>query len=154
MCKAATEGGSIPALLRPTFVHFLMAALSGMLLAATYDPTMYGVKCRRSFKTGLEMLEAWPHKPCGVNSRHRYSLANLRNLGRRASISHDDASDRSLINDDSALGLSTAFTLHNASLSDLNLEQSWNVLPDSIFGEMSAQMQRWDGRWLDSMFNS
>jgi hypothetical protein len=44
------------------------------------------------------MLEAWPHKPCGGDPRHRYSLANLRNLGRKVSISHDDASDRSLTN--------------------------------------------------------
>lgn len=156
VCKAAMEGESIPTLLRPTFVHFLMAAVSSMILAATYDSAMYGLKCRRPFEAGLEILEAWSQKPRGVDPRHRYSVANLRNLGQRARISNDDASDHSLINAGSALDLSTALTLDSASSSDANPEQSWNTLPDEAFtiGEMSAQMHSWDERWLDFVFNN
>ncbi|EXJ71809.1 uncharacterized protein A1O5_05619 [Cladophialophora psammophila CBS 110553] len=155
VCKTAWEGGSIPALLRPTFVHFLMAAISAMVLAAIYDPGRYSVECRRPFEAGLEMLEAWYHTPRGMDSRHRYSLAKLRNLGRRVRISNNKAGDGSLIDDDSAVEPLTAFALHDTSTSDTNLEQSWNTLTDDAFtiGGMSTQMQPWDERWLDSVFN-
>ena len=47
VCKTATESRSIPALLWITFVHFLMAAVSSVVLAATYNPTRYGTMCWR-----------------------------------------------------------------------------------------------------------
>jgi hypothetical protein len=155
VCKTVSEGGSLPALLRPTFVHFLVAAISALLLAATYDPGRYSVKCRRPFEAGLEMLEAWYRTPRGIDPRHRYSLAKLRNLGRRVRISNDEAGDGALIDDDSAVEPPTAFTLHDTSSSDTNLGQSWNTLTDDAFtiGSLSAPMQLWDERWLDSVFN-
>ena len=156
VCKTATDAGPIPALLRPTFAHFCMAAVSGMLLAAAYDPTTYASKCRRPFEAGLGMLEAWTYKPQSTNPRHRYCVANLRNLGQRLSIFNDDATDRPLINGSSTHNSSAVPTLHNGSSSDANLEHSWNVLRDNAFaiGEMSAHMQPWDSTCFDFVFNS
>lgn len=156
VCRNATESGSIPTLLRPTFVHFLTSALSGMLLAATYNLAVYGLACRHPFEVGLEMLETWTHKPFGIDLRHRYSLANLRNLGQKVGISNNRTAEGPLVSDDSVLGPSAASSIRKASSSETNLEQIWSILADDdlVIGEMNVQMQPWDAAWLDPVFST
>lgn len=87
LCQKTKENGPIPTLLQSTFHHFLMAAISSMFLAMTYDPATYRPRCERPFNLGLDMLEALPHKLRGTDARHRYSIANFRRLAAKVTPS-------------------------------------------------------------------
>lgn len=71
---------TLPTLLQHTLHYFLITAIACMLLAVTYHPDTYRVRCQRPFLAGLQILESLPHKVRGSDSRRQYSMANLRRL--------------------------------------------------------------------------
>lgn len=83
--NARVKGASMT-LIQATLDHFLMAAVSSMLLAATYNTEKYAPKCRTAFETGIEALESLPLRPRGTDPRRRYSMTHLRRLARQVHI--------------------------------------------------------------------
>lgn len=156
-CKTAKENGSGAALLQATFDHFLMAALSSMLLAATYNPGKYAAMCRRPFTTGIEMLEALPHKPRGTDPRRRYSLTHLRMLARQVQMTYqveDDDNDRQ-----DGWPTPSASDTHFYDMS-LSVDMSPGQPGDDPFGgvvdlgNLAANMAPWDENWFDLVLQS
>lgn len=149
--KTAKEHGSGATLLQGTFDHFLMAAVSSMLLAATYNPDKYAPLCRRPFNTGIEMLDSLPHKPRGTDPRRRYSMAHLRKLAQQVQITSQAEDDGNRADGLLTPGAS-ASNVYDTTLSvDMNASQ----LGDDTFGgimdfsNLDANMAPWDEKWFD-----
>lgn len=151
LCKTARDNGSGAALLQPTFDHFLMAAVSSMLLAATYNPEKYGPMCRHPFNTGIEMLESLSHKPRGTDPRRRYSVTHLRKLARQVQIICQAEDDNNRTDGLLTPGASVPH-LYGTSLSG---DISANPPGDDHFGgiislsNLESIMAPWNENWFD-----
>jgi predicted XRE-type DNA-binding protein len=83
ICRQAKDQGFVPAVLTATFTHFLMAAVSTLLLAAIHNrPDLMPVN-RRIFDDGLQLLEGVQPPPSGRQSSNQYSIINLRRLAEK-----------------------------------------------------------------------
>ncbi|KAK5686542.1 hypothetical protein LTS10_002662 [Elasticomyces elasticus] len=155
VCKTTMDSASIPALLRATFVHFLMAAVSSMVLAALYDRSRYHTVCRQPFEAGLEILEAWERESSSVHPRQRYSLTNLRKHGQKSGILDDETVHLTWSNGESLSAARTPLTLQGLSW-DPNPDPNWNFLLDDAFtlGQMNTQSEPWDQKWFDLVLGS
>ncbi|KAB5580256.1 hypothetical protein GE09DRAFT_1212710 [Coniochaeta sp. 2T2.1] len=150
-CKTAKDNGAGVTLLQPTFDHFLMAAISSMLLAATYNPVKYGPMCRRAFNAGIEMIESLPQRPRGTDPRRRYSVTHLRKLARLVQIIRQPEDDNNRPD-----GLLTPGA-DGSHLYDTSLSVDMSSTPPGYdpfagtvdFNNLETIMAPWDDNWFD-----
>ncbi|KAF2424442.1 hypothetical protein EJ08DRAFT_417124 [Tothia fuscella] len=82
-------GGRLSAVFHASFDVMLMAALSSMFLAASFNSTEYGVACREAFHTAINLLNLSAFK---VNSKVKMwcSLEDLRRLATKIKMPPPD----------------------------------------------------------------
>ncbi|PIA91433.1 hypothetical protein CB0940_09415 [Cercospora beticola] len=141
LCQKTKENGPIPTSLQSTFHHFLMAAISSMFLAMTYDPTTYRVQCQRPFNVGLEILEALPHKLRGTDARHRYSMANFRRLAAKANLCAPIKASTVSNSEVLATPISPVSALQAPSAIDKASDSDWMALDfNQLFGPVMSDV--------------
>lgn len=140
LCQKTKENGPIPTLLQSTFHHFLMAAISSMFLAMTYDPTIYRPRCERPFNAGLEILEDLPYKLRGTDARHRYSMTNFRRLAAKASLCPPTRTITESNPGTLTIPISPVSALHSSAL-DKASDADWLGLDFSqLFGPLTSDV--------------
>ena len=156
ICRQAKDQEFIPAVLEATFTHFLMAAVSTLLLAAIHNRPDFMPVNRRIFDDGLQLLEGVQPSPSGRQSSNQYSITNLRRLAEKIQPVSALATTGPQCGPDVPIALesSSSAVQHSSIEMGEAFADGWDTLQDGTFeaGDLEILAGLVDQTWFHTAF--
>lgn len=156
ICRQAKDHGFIPAVLEATFTHFLLAAVSTLLLAAIHNRPDFMPVNRRIFDEGLQLLEcAQQAPPSGQHSRNQYSIANLHRLAKKIQQAPTVTSNSQCDLDSPIMPATSSSAMQSTSMEMEEIfTNEWTTLQDDTFdpGDLEILTGLVDQTWFHTAF--
>lgn len=156
ICRQAKDQGFIPAVLEATFTHFLMAAVSTLLLAAIHNRPDFMPVDRQVFDDGLQLLEGVQLPPSGRNSSNQYSITNLRRLAEKIQPAPAPTTIGPQYGPDVPIALESSSSVmqHSSMETGESFAGSWDSLQDDTFdaGDLEILAGLVDQTWFNTAF--